>query len=101
LSLGYQIAQSCHSVADFSYHLSETFKSWRENSNYKICLAAKDQKSLTKLFRKLSERGAKIVPFYEPDLNNEMTAFTFLGEDQYRKYTSYLPLAGKINLIKT
>ena len=26
---------------------------------------------------------------------NEMTAFTFLGENQFKKYTQYLPLAGK------
>lgn len=95
LPVGYQIAQSCHSVADFAYHKPYEFKSWRENSNYKICLSSKDEQSLNKLFHKLSERGAKVVAFHEPDMDDQMTAITFLGEEQYKRITSYLPLAGK------
>lgn len=96
LPVGYQIAQSCHSVADFAYHKQQEFKNWRENSNYKICLASKDEQSLIKLHDKLINKGAKVVAFREPDLGNEMTAITLLGEPEYRKYTQYLPLAGKI-----
>lgn len=95
LSVGYQIAQSCHSVADFAYHKPYEFKNWRENSNYKICLTTKDEQSLIKLHNKLIDKGAKVIAFHEPDLGDEMTAITLLGEPDIKKYTSYLPLAGK------
>ena len=95
LSVGIQIEQSCHSVADFAYHKPYEFKNWRENSNYKICLTSKDEQSLIKLHNKLIEKGAKVIAFHEPDLGNEMTAITLLGELDIRKYTTYLPLAGK------
>ena len=90
-----QIAQSCHSVADFAYHKPYEFKNWRENSNYKICLNSKDEKSLIKLYDKLINKGAEVIAFHEPDLGNEMTAITLLGDPQFKKYTKYLPLAGK------
>ena len=95
LSVGYQIAQSCHSVADFAYHKPYEFKNWRENSNYKICLVSPDEKSLTKLYNKLIEKGAQVIAFHEPDIGDEMTAITLLGEPDIKNYTKYLPLAGK------
>lgn len=97
LPIGYQIAQSCHSVADFAYHQPDQFKDWRENSNYKICLSTKDEESLIKLHKKLIEKGAQVVAFVEPDLQDQMTAITFYGTPEYQKITSYLPLAGKTN----
>lgn len=97
LIAGYQIAQSCHSVADFAYHLPTFFNNWRTNSNYKVCLAAKDEQSLEKLYLKLKERGASVIAFREPDLGDELTAITLYGEEEYKKYTKYLPLAGKNN----
>lgn len=95
LPVGTQIAQSCHSVADFAYYKPYEFKNWRENSNYKICLASKDEQSLIKLHNKLIDKGAKVNAFHEPDLGNELTAITLLGEPEVKKYTQYLPLAGK------
>lgn len=95
ISAGYQIAQSCHSVADFAYHNPSEFKEWRKNSNYKICLTIKDEKSLEKLYLKLKDRGVNVIPFREPDLNNQLTAITFVNSPEFNKYTRYLPLAGK------
>ena len=97
LNAGYQIAQSCHSVADFAYHLPTFFNNWRTNSNYKICLAVKDEQSLEKLYNKLKERGAPVVAFRELDFNDQLTAITLYGSEEYKKYTKYLPLAGKHN----
>lgn len=95
LTAGEQLAQSCHSVADFSYYQPKIFKDWREQSNYKICLATKDEQSLIKLHDKLISKGATIVAFIEPDMQDQMTAFTFYGTPEIRKYTTHLPLAGK------
>ena len=95
LSTGYQIVQSCHSVADFAYKFPNYFLSWRKNSNYKVCLSIKDESSLKKLFLKLKDINAPVIGFREPDLNNQLTSITLYGAKEYTKYTKYLPLAGK------
>ena len=95
MSVGYQITQTAHSVADFAYHKPYEFKNWRENSNYKICLSTKNEKSLLKLHKQFIDNGAQLNAFREPNLGNQMTAITLLGEPQFKKYTGHLPLAGK------
>ena len=97
LSIGYQIVQSCHSVADFAYKFPNHFLSWRENSNYKICLSVKDEPSLENLFLKLKNINTPVIDFREPNLNNQLTSITLYGAKEYIKYTKYLPLAGKKN----
>ena len=99
ISRGLQIAQSCHSVADFAYYFPVFFNDWRKNSNYKICLSTKDEKSLKKIYNKLVKKGAPVVAFYEPDLNNQLTAISFYGTEEYRKITCHLPLALKEEVI--
>lgn len=95
LPFGVKVAQSCHSVAEFSYHNRDTFDEWIENSNYKICVETENEKKLIQLFFKLLEKGAKVTAFFEPDLGDQMTAFTFANNEELNKYTKYLPLVGK------
>ena len=95
LPAGYQLAQTIHSVADFAHELPQFFKTWKDNSNYVVSLAAKDEKSLTKYYNKLKAHGAPIVAFYEPDHYDQLTAVCFYGLPHYRKLVSNLPLALK------
>ena len=95
LPAGYQLCQTGHAIADFADELPQFFKSWKDNSNYLISLAAKDEISLNKIYEKLNERGAPIIAFREPDLDNQLTALCFYGLPHYRKIVSYLPLALK------
>ena len=90
------MAQTIHSVADFAHELPQFFKSWKDNSNYVVSLAAKDEESLTKYYERLKKVGAPIVAFYEPDYYNQLTAVCFYGLPEYRKLVSSLPLALKI-----
>ena len=95
LSHGVQTAQSCHAVAEFAYFNHEKFKLWRQKSNYKICLEATNEKSLSKLLLKLQDKNVAVSAFYEPDINNELTAITFVSDPTLDKYTKYFPLVGK------
>ena len=95
LTAGYQLCQTGHAIADFADELPQFFKSWKDNSNYLISLAAKDEISLNKIYEKLNKRGAPIIAFREPDLDNQLTALCFYGLPHYRKVVSNLPLALK------
>ena len=95
LPAGYQLAQTVHAVADFADELPQFFKSWKDNSNYVVSLAAENEQSLEKYFNKLRERGAPVVGFYEPDYQDQLTAICFYGLPHYRKLVSNLPLALK------
>jgi hypothetical protein len=90
-----QLAQSIHAVADFAHELPEFFKSWKTNSNYVVSLSTKDEQSLENFYNKLREKGAPIIAFREPDINNQLTALCFYGLPEYRKIVSSLPLALK------
>ena len=92
---GYQLVQTGHAIADFAHNLPQFFNSWKENSNYLISLATQDENSLDIIYKKLRERGAPVVAFYEPDYYDQLTAICFYGLPHYRKLVSNLPLALK------
>jgi hypothetical protein len=60
-----------------------------------ISLSTSNEESLKDLYNKLQYYGADIVAFYEPDVQNQMTAFCFYGTPEMCKYTSKLDLALK------
>ena len=95
LPAGYQLCQTGHAIADFAHELPQFFKSWKDNSNYLISLSAKDENQLNNIYEKLRDRGAPIIAFREPDLDDQLTALCFYGLPHYRKLVSNLPLALK------
>lgn len=90
---GYQCVQSNHSIADFAFEHSETFKKWKEESNSIICLSAKSEQHLLKLFEKYSQL-TPTVKFFEPDVN-EFTSICLYADPKIRKSLSHLPLTLK------
>lgn len=90
---GYQCVQSTHSVADFAFEHPDIFKQWKKESNSIICLAAKSEEHLLKLYEKYS-RITPCVKFFEPDVN-EYTSICLYATPAIRKTLASLPLTLK------
>jgi len=60
-----------------------------------VFLSVKDEKSLYQYIHKFQNKGLKFTPFYEPDINNQLTAITVEPSEIARKICSKLPLALK------
>lgn len=96
INSGYQCVQSTHSIADFAFEHSETFKKWKLESNSIICLSAKSEQHLLKLYEKYSQI-TPTVKFFEPDVN-EFTSICLYATPEVRKSLRSLPLLLKNNL---
>lgn len=90
---GYQLVQSTHSVAGFAATHSDTFAKWGSESNSIICLSAKSEEHLLKLYEKYS-KITPTVKFYEPDVD-EWTSICLYATPKIRKSLSHLPLSLK------
>jgi hypothetical protein len=63
-----------HAAVEFTLKFPELALTWHRISNYVVCLSVKDLFELEELENRLS-KDFDTIPFYEPDLDNEMTAF--------------------------
>lgn len=93
LPAGHQLVQSGHAIAEFAQLFPKQFAEWHKQSNYLISLSTDNEESLKNLYDKLQYYGADVVAFYEPDIQNQMTAFCFYGTPEMRKHTNKLDLA--------
>jgi len=93
LAPGYQIAQSCHALRQFSEEHPEVDKEWFNKSNYIACLSAKDEGSLIKLIGRCEERGIRFSIFFEPDLDYQITAVALEPGISSKKLCSNFKLA--------
>jgi len=84
--------QSAHSSIQYIFDFPSESKEWFTNSNYLIFLSVENEKELIGLTEKLSQEGILFSKFYEPDLNNQLTAIAFLSSDKTKKLTHHLPL---------
>jgi len=58
-------------------------------------LSVADETQLGVLSAKLLSIGIKVQEFYEPDLDNQLTAIAFLSDEKTKRVTSGLPLLHK------
>jgi hypothetical protein len=58
-----------------------------------ISLSTDNEEKLQRLFYKLQDNGADVVAFYEPDIQNQLTAICYYGTPEMRKHTDKLDLA--------
>ncbi len=89
---GAQGAQSQHAVSAFAVQQPDVHREWHQNGKNLVWLAAPDLEALTRLMSALEDQhGFTCAAFFEPDFNDELTAFAVSGEAA--KLLSHLPLA--------
>ena len=93
LEPGYQLVQSTHSIADFAHTFNNDFNNWKTESNSIICLSARNQEHLLKIYEKFKELTSAVI-FFEPDIN-DYTSICLYGTPTIRKKLSHLPLSLK------
>ena len=92
LPLGLQAAQMVHVAIEFSLEYPELTTAWHRDSNYVVCLSVEDLFELEELHIRLGKKFIT-VPFYEPDLDNEMTAFAIEPHPDVERQVSSIALA--------
>lgn len=90
ISSGKQLAQTIHSVSQYSLEHPTEFQLW--NNSYIISLSATNEK-LHKILSLLNEIDVKVSYFTEPDLNDELTSICFLETLETKKITKNLKLS--------
>ena len=95
LSPGYQAIQSAHAAIDFQHQHPEIAKQWNSISNYLVFLSVASEEDLYRYLDKFEKKGLKFTPFFEPDINNELTAVAVEPTEKARRLCSNLPLTLK------
>jgi peptidyl-tRNA hydrolase len=98
LSSGQQAVQACHAVADLCVrHRDGEVDEWADNHKTMVILGTKNEQELRALLESLSSSGLRCQPFYEPDLDNQLTAFAIHPGDwvEAKAKLARMPLLGK------
>ena len=96
LSPGMQLVQSCHALVKHSTELPRSVWEWEKNSGYLCCLSVKNEKELRDFWKQWDKEIA-ITPFFESDLNDELTALALEPGPVSKLATKKLQLALKEN----
>lgn len=91
-----QLAQSCHAATQFCLSHPDEAIQWFDTSNNLVVLQVKHEAHLLDWALTLKELGAITSSFYEPDLDDELTAVAVAPSPQVEQAVSSLPLAGKV-----
>lgn len=92
---GLQAAQSCHALAEFFRQFQELSHAWQDQSNYIVLLSTTSEESLDLIRAVADNHGLRHAPFYEPDLDGQLTAVAIEPSQLTSKILSKLPLALK------
>lgn len=97
LTVGEQLAQTNHALAQFAYENPLEFREWVEKSNYIVILSTENETQLQEIKQKLINRGITFSEFIEPDYGNQLTSIAISPyySDEVGCLFSSLPLAGK------
>lgn len=93
LSPGLQSAQATHAAIGFCMAEPEAARAWHDQSNNLVILSVEDEAALLAVLDRAWTEGIRYEPFYEPDLNDEMTAVAFGPSESTARLLSALPLA--------
>lgn len=87
-----QAVQSSHAIVDFILKYPAEAHKWHKDSNYIVQLSVGTEKELEELATTAEAKGITVVRFFEPDLDNALTAICMEPAELTRKITSSLPL---------
>lgn len=90
LQPGQKLAQAMHAAIEFTQDYPEITSVWHSLSNSVVILEHPD---LTSFLEKLTETNINYSCFYEPDLDDKLTAITLEPTEASRKLTASLKLA--------
>lgn len=94
LGTGYQIVQTAHAAAEFSLDHPTIARSWRDESRYMVVLTAPDEAALATLALDAQAKNIPVTKFYEPDVDDQLTAVAFGPGEASSDLLASLPLAG-------
>lgn len=92
LNPGSQAIQASHAAIEFIYEHPELAHEWYNISKYLVFLSVNNQEELLELSDKLSWKDILFSKFYEPDLDNELTAIALEPSSRARRVVSSIPL---------
>jgi len=98
LSVGSQAAQTGHALAELCVRQRDGgLMDWADNHKTLIIVSVKDEDELRALSKALNSAGVRVQPFFEPDMDDQMTAIAVHPSDwvDAQKKLSTLPLLGK------
>lgn len=81
-----------HVAFEFALSMPDIISAWHRDSNYIVCLSVEDLFELEELRNRLGKEF-ETIPFYEPDLDNEMTAFAIEPHPDVERKVSSIALA--------
>lgn len=87
------MAQSCHAATTFFNEYKEVANAWIFHSNYIAILECEDENALIKLADKADKKDIKFSVFFEPDMDNEITAIALEPGTISKKLCSNFRLA--------
>ena len=80
LEPGLKMAQACHALRDHVAHFPEHNEAWYAESNNLVVLEVED---LAGQADELEGRDYEVARFFEPDLDDQLTAIAVLGAERH------------------
>lgn len=90
---GQQAVQAAHALTEFIFQHAEQAQRWKIESNTLVMLVVKCEDDLNSLIEKGLQRDIRLSPFYEPDLDNCLTAIALEPGDASHRLCSGISLA--------
>lgn len=95
LSPGIQTAQCAHAMADLYRDFPADVGVWHSASNNVVCLMVPSELDLALVAQRVECSGFAVVRFFEPDLDDQMTAVGALVDAAGRRLFANYPLVGR------
>lgn len=97
LSPGAQMAQALHAFREFIEAHPKVERNWYKTSNTVVILGIENEKELIALKNMAITKNIAFSAFYEPDMDDALTAVTFEPGEKTSEFLSHLKLAGQFS----